>query len=577
MAWKTFLEGHGDKKLSASFTRIADFCTFVQSGGSPSELLRSLRSVAGNGEVSIWGAALSRFVMSDPGLDESARRLNAASRELVQKLESVSNMEKDIGPAGSVTLRGADASTFLSTWAERSTVWQAPGSRESLSLHAGSPPVLARHPVFIVTGLTADAWPGRLRESPLLDDQRKEALHRDPGIGLSPVHLPLLREKRMQREALLRRIIASADDLCILSRPRQDGSGRPLLPSMMLESAISSDDPWITPTGGDPPFARSMKDVLPAGGEAVISNIEIRENDHPRMPGRLSALPPPTPWPEGVTQGASMSSIDTWLECPFKFYAGRVLGLGKTRTSGFDPLTAGTMIHALWEKVWTERLSSGADLFCLAEKYWEETVHGQYPDLEKLPRHLGRLRAQTLKMAHLQQDMENSGLARARKGQKREEKVNVTVGGIPFYGRYDRLDILQDGTALVFDYKTGRGSGLSRSLQLAAYAAALKETGSVEISGCIFLSQGDNGVTAILEGSAAGILAKWIKKNQPKLGDMIGTAKTVMEDMALSISESRFIPNYENTQACMFCDFHGLCRKGESTGRGNGEDDGNDD
>ncbi len=575
--WKAFLEVHGDKVLSDNFERIADFCALVQSGGSPSELLRSLRSVAGNGEVSIWGAALSRFVMSDPGLDESARRLNAASRELVGKLESVSDMEKDIGPAGSVTLRGAEASTFLATWAERSTVWQAPKSQESLSLYAGSPPVLARHPVFIVTGLTADAWPGRLRESPLLDDQRKEALHRDPGIGLSPVHLPLLREKRMQREALLRRIIASADDLCILSRPRQDGSGRPLLPSMMLEAAASGDNPWITLTGGDPPFARSVKDVLPSGGETVISDIEIRENDHPRMPGRLSSLPPPTPWPVGVAQRASMSSIDTWLECPFKFYAGRILGLGKTWACGFDPLAAGTMIHALWEKVWTERLSSGADLFCLAERCWEETVHEQYPDLEKLPRHLGRLREETLKMAHLQQDMENSGLALARTGQKREEKVSLTVEGIPFSGRYDRLDILQDGTALLFDYKTGRGNGLSRSLQLAAYAAALRETGSIEISGCIFLSQRDNGVTAILEGNAAGILGKWIKKNQTKLEDMIETAKKVMGDMALSISESRFIPNYENTQACMFCDFHGLCRKSESTGRGSGEDDGNDD
>jgi RecB family exonuclease len=272
-----------------------------------------------------------------------------------------------------------------------------------------------------------------------------------------------------------------------------------------------------------------------------------------------------------------MSSIDTWLECPFKFYAGRVLGLGKTWACGFDPLAAGTMIHALWEKVWTERLSSGADLFCLAERYWEETVHEQYPDLEKLPRHLGRLRKETLKMAHLQQDMENSGLALARTGQKREEKFSITVDGIPFSGRYDRLDILQDGTALLFDYKTGRGNGLSRSLQLAAYAAALRETGSIEISGYIFLSQRDNGVTAILEGNAAGILGKWIKKNQTKLEDMIGSAKKVMEDMALSISESRFIPNYENTQACMFCDFHGLCRKSESTGRGSGEDDGNDD
>ncbi|HDQ93175.1 MAG TPA: hypothetical protein ENN89_03540, partial [Synergistetes bacterium] len=403
--WKRFLEDHGDRIISVNFARIADFCAFIQSGGSPSELLRSLRSLAGEGDVSLWGTSLSRFVISDPGLDESARRLNAASRELADKLEKVSDMEKDIGPAGSVTLSGTDASAFLSAWAERSTVWQAPRSRESLNLYAGSPPVLARHTIFIVTGLTADAWPGRLRESPLLDDHRKEALHRDPGIGLSPTHLPLLREKRVQREALLRRIIASADDFCILSRPRQDQSGRPLLPSAMLEAAISRGTPWIEPVEGDPPLARSMKDVLPSEKEMMISGIEIREKDPPRVPGRLKDLPPPTPWPEGMARGASISAIDTWRECPFKFYAESILRLGKIRAFGFDPMTAGRMIHVLWDRVWAERISSGEEIPRLAERFWDETVRKEYGELEKLPRHLERLRAQTMRMADLQQDM----------------------------------------------------------------------------------------------------------------------------------------------------------------------------
>ncbi|HDQ92816.1 MAG TPA: Dna2/Cas4 domain-containing protein [Synergistetes bacterium] len=173
--------------------------------------------------------------------------------------------------------------------------------------------------------------------------------------------------------------------------------------------------------------------------------------------------------------------------------------------------------------------------------------------------------------------MEDAGLARARIGQKREEKLTLTVGGIPFSGRYDRLDMLQDGTALIFDYKTGRGNGLSRSLQLAAYTAALKETVSVEVSGYIFLSQGDTGVTATLEGNAAEMLGRWAKKKQKKLKDMIATATSAMEEMALSISGSRFIPNYENEQACRFCDLHGLCRKSESAGGGGSDDDRFDD
>jgi len=385
--WRTFLKTQEDTLPAENFDRMVSFGTAVEEGGTSSFLLRSLRTLAGDGDVSGWGRALAGFVFSDPGLDETARRLNAAVRELDQKLERTADLERDIGPAGSAILRGSDAIAFLSAWAERSTVWQPPKSLDCIDLYAGSPPVLAHHTVFAATGLTADTWPGRLRESPLLDDRRKEALHSNAEIGLSPVHLPLLREKRMQREALLRRILASADTLCIASHPCQDGSGRPLQQSPMVDSALSQEPPWITETEEGPLFSRSMKDVLPRDEETIIRGIEVRADDPPRCPERLRKLPPATPWPPGYDRRAPISGIDTWADCPFKFYAERTLGFRKSRSFGFDPLAAGTMIHALWNRIWEDRLSSGKALSELVEKYWDETVHLHYSNQSaRLPR-----------------------------------------------------------------------------------------------------------------------------------------------------------------------------------------------
>ncbi|MDO9508035.1 MAG: PD-(D/E)XK nuclease family protein [Thermovirgaceae bacterium] len=575
--WRSFLQAHGDAVLSANFERVVSFGSSIGRGGTPSNLLRYLRSLAGDGEVSEWGKALSRFIIPDPELDETARRLNAAARELDQKIERVADLERDIGPAGCVVLRGNDATAFLSAWAERSTVWQPPKSLDSLNLYAGSPPVLAHHPVLAATGLTADAWPGRLRESPLLDDSRKEVLHKNPEIGLSPVHLPLLREKRMQREALLRRIIASADSVCIASRPCQDESGRPLQRSVMLDSALSQDPPWITDIGGDPPFSRSMKDVLPGDGETLIEGIEVRADDPPRSPARLRCIPPASPWPPALERRAAISGIDSWAECPFKYYAEKTLGIRKIRTFGFDHLAAGTMIHALWEKVWDTRLTAGDTLSVLVEKFWYDTLHRHYPALERLPRHLLRLRAQTGKMADLQQRIEDAGLAAARKEQRRERDIMITVEGVPFRGRYDRLDILSDGTALIVDYKTGRSNGLSKSLQLAAYASALRETESLEVSGYAFLSQGDCKLTGRLTGTAAAILSNLTGHPRTTLGEMVASAEETCANMAKSISEGKFPPKYDNYQVCRFCDFQGLCRRGEAAGAGGEDDDGPDD
>ena len=569
--WRDNLRNRGDREALSFFGRMEAFVSVVEKGARPSVLLRSLGDLAGDAA----GVDLSRFIIDHPSLDESARHLNAALQELEHKLEQTAEMESAIGPAGTDILKGSDAAAFLSAWSEHSTVRQPPGTRDSLTLYAGGVPVLAHHKIFILTGLTADAWPGRLWESPLLDDGRKEAIHGNPETGLSPSHLPLLKEKRSQREALLLRMIASADGVCVGSRPNQDDSGRPLQPSVFITSALARPRPWAAKAGGDPPFSRSMKDVIPGEGEPAIAGIEARASDPPFRPSRLLEVPPPTPWPEGAAKRVPVSGIDTWEDCPFKYYAEKVLRIERPRPWGFDPARAGNVAHALWEKAWAERMITGEDLPALARKHWEAALSEQYPELSFFPARLELFRERAFAMAALQQKMDDGGLAAARVSQEREQLLEMEIGGVLFRGKFDRVDLLDDGSALVFDYKTGKSDSLAASLQLPAYAVILQGTRKIPVSGYAYLSQRDSSFTGRLEGRALELLPGWGGRSGDKLEAVIEKAGERLQAMAESVAASDFPPNYDNVAVCRYCDFQDLCRRKESPRVDRGEENGN--
>lgn len=575
--WRGYLRGQGDRVALAFFDRMTAFVSVIEKGGTPSTLLRSLGDLAGTEGPCGPGLSLSRFIIDHPSLDESARRLNAALEELGQKLDQMVEMESGIGPAGSDILRGNDAVAFLSAWSEHSTLRQPPRTRGGLSLYVGSVPVLAHHGVFILTGLTAEAWPGRLWESPLLKDDHKEAIHDNLETGLSPSHLPLLKEKRTQREALLLRMIASADELCIGSRPNQDDSGRPLQSSAFITSTLSGTRPWIVEVGGEPPLSRSMKDVIPGEGDPVVEGIEARISDPPYRPPRFFEIPPPTPWPEGLAKRVQVSGIDTWGDCPFKYYAEQVLRIERLRPWGFDAARAGNVAHALWEKAWSERMATEENLANLARKHWDAALSEQYPELAQFPARLGLFREQAFRMAAFQQEMDEAGLAAARASQEREQLLEAEIDGVLFRGRFDRIDHLKDGSALVFDYKTGRARNLGSSLQLPAYAVMLQETRNIPVSGYAYLTQKDCSITGRLEKPVPEVLSGWGKLPAKGLGDATSRVETALSEMAKAVKDSTFPPNYSNDKVCRYCDFQDLCRRKESPRVAQDEEDGKDD
>ncbi len=566
--WKDFLGDQYPEGLPV-FEALLSFADSIESGGSPAELLELLKRLTTPGDAGPggWDRTLSELVVPFPGLDEEVRRLSGSLRELEEKSIQMREAEPDIGPAGCHKLSGDRAMAFLFAWAERSTIWQAPKTTGNLAVYAGNPPVLAHHRVFALTGALASAWPGRLGQSPLLPDEKREQLHQDPSLELGAFHLPLLLEVRKQRQALFRRILACGDELTIVSRPRQDSSGRPLQPSPFLAEAKKCDPPWVTPIVEEP-VKTTMKDVLPDDAQIRIRPVEVRESEEPLVPQRLlREIPLLGERNPVVPASAYLGDIDLWESCPFRYYAERVLGLKERRPGVFDPAKAGNAIHALWNSAWTERKRTGDPLAKLVPELWQKKVMGIYPELfgEKSPlkRHRKRLYDQTLRLAKVQDDIDGGGLEKNRKDQKLEGKLQTTIEGVTFTGRFDRLDILDSG-AVLLDYKSGSSSTYVKSLQLPAYALALRGKEFSPLLGWGYLCLADGAVSGRFTEPASQFFGK--NKTSPEtLASLIEEAGTKLEAMAKGLLSGNFTPNWDS-DACKTCAYRGLCRKDERPG-----------
>jgi hypothetical protein len=235
--------------VSAFFERMVSFVSSIARGGTPSELLRSLRSLSGEGDPPDTGLSISRFIIDHPSLDETARRLNAAVRELDQKLERMAEMETGIGPAGVDALKGGDAVAFLSAWSERSTVWQPPGRRKQPPPLRRKPPGAGRHGIFIATGLyNRRLAGGGFGNLPCWTTVTK-GNSQQPDTGLSTVPPPpsqgkevTARGSAVENDSLGRRAFALLPALS--GRFRKTPAALPF-----PESATSRTPPWTVPAG----------------------------------------------------------------------------------------------------------------------------------------------------------------------------------------------------------------------------------------------------------------------------------------------------------------------------------------
>ncbi|MDI9370799.1 MAG: PD-(D/E)XK nuclease family protein [Synergistota bacterium] len=547
--WTDFLSRFPKEAGGDAFARATGFARAMRRGGRPDELLLTFAKFAPSRQEMKQLVAKAEEA---PRIDWAIREMALVVREAEEKARSLADLRRDLGQAGSSPLPYEEGVAFLGQWAETASVWMPPRSSPAISLFPGSPPALAWSDVWILPGATANRWPGQIRESPLLSDERKEFLHDSLDLGRS--HLPLLPEKRSQREALFRRLTACARSLCVLLRPTADGKGRPIAASPFAENAMNSSKLWLRPVGA--PLERPLGDILPEG-TPVAGGVEPLWRKWPVF-GRGADWADFTLWtPEEHV--FSLSDLDTFVSCPFRYYCIRIASLEAPPETAYRPDLAGSAMHRLWQMAWEGHLSGEESLPLLVQRLFDQAMAEKYPrmvDDVGLGRFKRELLRKAIRLAEVQETMEKDGLRDGRRDQKREYRLpQIERGAVTFRGRCDRLDLLDDGTAALFDYKGGSSKYLGGSLQLAAYSLALAEEGTT-VCATAFLCLKDGKLVGAGADGAPSVFSR-LKGDLKGLED---AASTELDNVARAFSTGVFQPKYES-QDCGWCAFHSLCRK----------------
>jgi RecB family exonuclease len=333
----------------------------------------------------------------------------------------------------------------------------------------------------------------------------------------------------------------------------------------------------------------AMAEEAARGGPVFADDLLLQE---PPEPGRLAAESrrwadlrasrPPAAAVEfhGVTgplpaRPWSVSGVETYLECPFKFFARYVLRLEEEPEDEevMDPRRQGQFVHAVFEdffREWQERghgaiTAAGLDE---ARRVFETVVD------RRLARETFSEAEAALERTRLLGSPAAAGLGEAVFRMEAERPVPVVerlleyaVNGeltvasaagpraVALRGKADRIDLLEDGTFRLIDYKLGWPPDRTRALQLPLYALFAEQR-----------LDNHRGRRFVL-GEAAYLAFKGPKRVVPlftspaQRADVMAKAQERLSSALDAIARGEFPPSPDDVYRCESCSFAAVCRK----------------
>jgi CRISPR/Cas system-associated exonuclease Cas4 (RecB family) len=269
----------------------------------------------------------------------------------------------------------------------------------------------------------------------------------------------------------------------------------------------------------------------------------------------------------------AVSRVERYLECPFKYFAGHVLQLEEEREdeSGLSALERGELLHGVFEsffEAWRERGRTGvsADDLDEALALFEEIAERHLQELPEGDRALER--------TYLLGSAAAPGLAGRAFAVEIEQGIGVVErlleypfegafafegdGGtqpVRVRGKADRIDVLDDGTLRVVDYKLGRAPKPARALQLPIYGICARQR--LEAARGERLPIARAGYVAFKEKNAFVDLAG-------KSGDIDAALREGQQrflDAIARIEAGEYPPSPDEPWTCNRCGFPHVCRK----------------
>jgi RecB family exonuclease len=421
-----------------------------------------------------------------------------------------------------------------------------------------------------LVGLIEGEWPERTRRNVLYPSALLTLL--EP--------LPAIADPSQRERDVLQSARAQFRDLLFAAAKRVRLSAFSLENDAVVEPSVLLDD--VAAFGLDTARAVTASSRV-AYSEALA--LEPRRSDVLFEPAagwgamRLAADPRPVTRLSGDAGAwqlprVSISRLELFLNCPFKFFAAQVLKLEEQPEDEAiqTPLQRGRFLHDLWERFFDEWQRRGhgriaPDQLDEARRLFEEIGETALEALSPAEAALERQRllgsAVDPGIAHrvfameasratriterlLEFPLEGEFVFKAKDGASRTVALNAKT---------DRIDVLADGTIRVIDYKSKNTPDLKVALQLPIYARLAREVlqhsrgRSLTLSEALYLSfEGDKAVVPL----------------RPPRGQTLDDVIADAEDRALRalgrIGAGQFPVQPQKKSMCGPCSFRAVCR-----------------
>lgn len=268
-----------------------------------------------------------------------------------------------------------------------------------------------------------------------------------------------------------------------------------------------------------------------------------------------------------------VTAVETYLQCPFKYFAAHVLGLEEPADD--DPLMSprerGTFVHRVFEEFFSRWQAAGHRAIAPATL---DEARGTFAEvteacLASLPESERDIERKRLLGSAVAAGLGDRLIAfeAAQAAEAIERRLEVAFDGefrlgegerarsVRVRGTADRVDLLSDGTLRVIDYKTGRAPRKSEAVQLAVYGYCAEQLLD-GVRGRPW-RVGQAGYLAFAEPSA------W----SPVVGapadrdEVLGAGAARFLEAADGIARGDFPPRPAQVRLCATCAFAAVCRK----------------
>ncbi|MEE8188687.1 MAG: double-strand break repair protein AddB [Kiloniellales bacterium] len=414
-------------------------------------LKRALRGAKAPKELRDWLAALEKSAKPFLSVLRRGKRLGQILDAHIAFAEALAATREDsgaarlwAGEAGSVlaeviaelrdaaqdapAVKGVRYPALLTSLLAGQVVRPRYGSHPRLAIWGPLEARLQQVDLLVLGGLNEGTWPAETDPGPWLS----RPMRRDFGLP-SP-------ERRIGLAAHDFAQAFSAPRVCLTRATRVEGT--PTVPSrwlLRLDAVLS---------------ALEIKDSLTLDAQPWLDWAELI--DRPAQP--IQAAPPaPTPPLKARPRGLSVTRIETWMRDPYDIYARHILRLKPFDALDADPGAAelGTLVHKALEKFvrrFPEALPDDPEA-ALVEIGWELFSRDEvrpgvralwWPRFRRLAAWFARTEGE-----------QRAGLARSYSEVSGELRLDAPGGPFDLTAKADRIDVLNDGSLAILDYKTG--------------------------------------------------------------------------------------------------------------------------